>query len=438
MKNKIAVLGAGIAGISAAYHLKQKLNDDEIIIFEKESSWGGLCGGFYLDSPKGKFWFDNCVHLSFSDDDYVNQIFLKSTPPIIHIPDMNNYYQGLWIKHPAQNNLYPLPIEEKINIIKDMVQNNNKKQNLKNFEEWLKAQYGNYFTEKFSSQYTQKYWTTHPKNLTTHWISNRLYTPGIEEILYGSMCEDTPNTYYIKEQKYPKCGQYRSFLKNLVKKCSIKYHHQVTKIDTKNKILYFKQKDPYQYNTLISSLPLPKIIKLFDPPPPSSIQKSGSKLCATSVAIISLGFNKPDIAKRLWFYVYDSDIPFARVHSPSKKSPANAPKNCSSLQVEIYFSKYRSLEEITQKQTQEIPNFLVRDTIKNFIKMGICKQEDIIAKDFRILPYANVIFDKSLQLHRKKVLQYLKNSEIHSIGRFGKWDYLWSDQSFLSGKNLII
>jgi protoporphyrinogen oxidase len=32
-----------------------------------------------------------------------------------------NYYKGMWLKHPAQNNLAPLPINEKIEIIRDFV-----------------------------------------------------------------------------------------------------------------------------------------------------------------------------------------------------------------------------------------------------------------------------------------------------------------------------
>ena len=34
------ILGGGIAGISAAYHLKQKGEDS--VVYEKDSDWGGL------------------------------------------------------------------------------------------------------------------------------------------------------------------------------------------------------------------------------------------------------------------------------------------------------------------------------------------------------------------------------------------------------------
>ncbi len=41
------VLGAGIAGISAAWHLQQK--GQQSIIPEKDDDWGGLCGHFVIE-----------------------------------------------------------------------------------------------------------------------------------------------------------------------------------------------------------------------------------------------------------------------------------------------------------------------------------------------------------------------------------------------------
>lgn len=54
----ITILGAGISGISAAYHLG--LNGKHCVIFEKSDDWGGLCGNFNING----FRFDKFVHLS--------------------------------------------------------------------------------------------------------------------------------------------------------------------------------------------------------------------------------------------------------------------------------------------------------------------------------------------------------------------------------------
>lgn len=434
MENKIIVLGAGIAGISAAYHAQQKYPHTQVKVFEKTNDWGGLCGGFYIKSDLGDFWFDHMVHLSFASNSYVQNTFHTSSKPIRHIPTPTNYYNNIWLKHPAQNNLYPLSTQEKVIALKDMIDNKNKKENLNNFEEWLRAQYGNYFTENFPLKYTRKYWSTEAKDLSTSWVSNRLYTPSLEEILQGAMSEQTPNTYYAQEMRYPESGQYRSFFKNLKDQINIIYNKEVCMIDTQEKSIFFSDGTKESYDHLISTIPITDMANLVDKAPQEVIH-AAQNLKATSTAIISLGFKRNDIAKNLWFYIYDEDKLFARVYSPSFKSPNNAPNGCSSLQAEIYFSDLKPLKNMINNQ--DAKTYLLNHTIEKFIQMGICKKEDIICQDFRILPYANVIFMHNMESHRSIVLKYLIDKKIISCGRFGEWDYLWSDQSFLSGKNAI-
>ena len=65
--------------------------------------------------------------------------------------------------------------------------------------------------------------------------------------------------------------------------------------------------------------------------------------------------------------------------------------------------------------------------------MGLFNKSEIIVKDIRFEKYANIIFDQNIYVAREKIINYLIKMKIKSIGRFGKWDYLWSDQSFLTG-----
>jgi protoporphyrinogen oxidase len=154
---------------------------------------------------------------------------------------------------------------------------------------------------------------------------------------------------------------------------------------------------------------------------------ASEKLNFTSGYLISLGFNKPEIADKLWFYIYDNDILPSRVYSPSLKSKDNVPDGCSSIQAELYFNKGQKLQ-ISDEE-------LLNQTISKFIEIGLFKEEDLIVKDIRSEKYANVIFDHFIYENRKIVLDYLEDNKIITVGRFGEWDYFWSDQSMLSGRN---
>jgi protoporphyrinogen oxidase len=226
--------------------------------------------------------------------------------------------------------------------------------------------------------------------------------------------------------RYPLKGGYKTFLKPLVESATILTNNKIASIDIENKIVHIETGDIFPYDNLISSLPLPEICLLIKNIP-ESVLAASKKLNFTSGYLISLGFNKPEIAKKLWFYIYDKDILPARVYSPSLKSPDNAPTGCSSLQAELYFNKGIKFNKSE--------NEILEDTIGKFVAMGLFNKEDLIVKDIRTEKYANVIFDHFIYENRKIVLNYLDEIGVISIGRFGEWDYFWSDQSMMSGRN---
>ena len=417
---KIVVLGAGITGVSVGYHAKQK--DYNCQIFESKDAYGGLCGNFTISG----FRFDYAVHLSFTKNEYVRSIFDK-TDYYTHQPEAYNYSKGYWLKHPLQNNLHPLSVEEKIAIIKGFM--NRSMQNAeKNYKEWLINQYGNYFAEKYPIIYTKKYWTIDAEELSTSWIGNRMYKPSIDEILFGAMTDETPNTYYAKEMRYPKQGGYLTFIEGMAKKCNINLKKKATYIHPREKYVEFQDGSKTYYDKLVSTIPLPELIKIIDNVP-CGIERAVNDLVATSIALVSVGFKRIDIPKNLWFYIYDEDIKVSRVYSPSLKSPNNVPEGSSSLQFEIYYSKYKSLD-MNKEQ-------LIEHVIWSIEKMKLANKSDIQVVDCRCIPYANVIFNHGMIAKREYVKQYLESIGIYIAGRFGEWDYLWSDQSLLSGKNIV-
>ena len=421
MNNNTIILGAGISGLGAAYSLRQK--GETPLVLEKGETYGGLCGCFTIDG----FTFDRFVHLSFAKDERVLNIFNTSAKRIItHIPNPYNIYNRKWIKHPAQNNLYPLSAEEKSLIIKDFLSrpNNGETDKIDNYEQWLRIQFGNYFAEHFPMKYTKKYWMCEAKELETRWVGQRIYQPSVEEVIKGSQTADTPVTYYAKEMRYPASGGYRQFFSLLAEGTDIRYGKEVTNIDTTLKTVTTSDNTTYHFTRLISTLPLNLYPSLMHGMP-EDIKTAARMLKATSGYHVSIALKTRDIPPYLWWYIYDEDILAARVYSPSLKSPNNAPEGCSSLQMEVYCAE----NAFTEQELKE-------RTIGKLIEMGIIKKEDILFTHIGFEAYANVIFDKNIYVCREKVRKYLISQGIEPIGRFGEWGYLWSDQSLLSGLNV--
>lgn len=416
-QNNIVILGAGIAGIGAGYKFGKSAT-----LYEKRKRYGGLCDNFTV----GGFRFDYAVHLSFATESIVRSVF-DQTSYKVHRPEAMNYCDGYWVKHPVQNNSFNLPIEERIKIIKSFINRKSNSQVL-NYEEWLNFQYGEYFSEEYPGRYTRKYWCCEAADLTTEWINNRMYQPSIDEVLYGAMTDQTPNTYYVKEMRYPEKGGYRAFFEHIANQMDIRLSHEAIEIDCDEKLVRFDNGTVSSYDTLISSLPLPEITRIINDTPPK-VREAASRLYATSIALVSVGFKSDIKFPSLWFYVYDEDIPFARAYSPSMKSCDNAPNGKSSLQFEIYYTEKNPIG-LTDKQ-------LKSKVIESLDKLKIAKKEDIEVIDTRHVKYGNVVFYHGMEDDREIVLEFLKSKNIKSIGRFGEWDYLWSNQSFMSGYNSI-
>ena len=104
---KIIIIGAGLTGLSAAYHLEQAGYTD-FKVFEKEPVIGGLCRSIQQDG----FTFDYTGHLLHISDpsfeaiinQYVNKASLNTIQRRSYI-----YSHDTYTNYPFQTNLYGLP-----------------------------------------------------------------------------------------------------------------------------------------------------------------------------------------------------------------------------------------------------------------------------------------------------------------------------------------
>ena len=75
MKNNpnIVIIGSGMAGSGAAYHLSQ--NGVKATMYEMNKHYGGQTSSFTFE---GKYVFDNGPHLSFTSDARIRELFADS------------------------------------------------------------------------------------------------------------------------------------------------------------------------------------------------------------------------------------------------------------------------------------------------------------------------------------------------------------------------
>jgi protoporphyrinogen oxidase len=417
----ICILGTGMAGYGAAHRLREA--GVEPVLFDKRSHYGGHTASYYVD---GKYTFDEGPHVSFtkklfadSIDDQYERLNTK----------VNNYWHGYWVKHPAQVNLYGLPAEVIVNVIRDFVEARQKPQpEIVNYEQWLRASFGDYFAENFPMQYTIKYHTTEAKNKSLDWIGPRLYQAKLEEVLRGALMPSSPDVHYISDFRYPTHGGFMSYLKRFMDSSDLRLNHDLAAIDPRKKEVRFRNGVSASYTGLISSAPLPDLIPRIEGAP-REVVEAAARLACSEVVIVNLVVDRPDLIDAHWTYIYDQDIFFTRLSTPHLQSRYNVPAGCGSIQAECYYSKkYRPLDRK--------PEECIEPTIADLKRIGVLREEDrILYKDVMHIGYANVIFDLERAAALQIVHGYLDDIGIAYCGRYGDWAYIWTDESFMSGES---
>lgn len=425
MKN-IAILGAGMAGFGAAHRLHTEGLGSTI--YEQKPYHGGHTASYTHNSG---FIFDDGPHVSFTKVKRIQELFAESIHQeyeTIQV-NVNNYWNGHWIKHPAQCNLHGLPLDLVVNILRDIFfAKNNGHGQIKHYSDWLIAAYGKTFAETFPMQYGLKYHTTGAENMTTDWLGPRMYQPEIEEVLRGALSPNTPDVHYVTHFRYPSHGGFVSYLDLFLDHTDLMLDHKLVRIDPSTHELYFANGVVAPYEHIVSSLPLPVLTPLISRVPADVIEAS-QKLACTTCVVVNIGLNRNDISEAHWTYFYDRDFFFARLSFPHMQSPHNVPPGAGSIQAEVYYSnKYRPLDRS--------PEECIEPVIADLRRCGLVREDDeILFKEAKIVPYANVIFDLERTDALATVQGYLDECGILPCGRYGEWGYHWTDESFMSGEN---
>lgn len=423
--SNVVVLGTGMAGFGAAHRLREE--GITPVMYDKNSYYGGHTMSFRHEPG---FTFDIGPHISFTKDERIQELFADSVDQLYETIQisLNNYWRGHWPQHPVQLHLHGLPEEVIVKVIADFVEERQKPEGpINNYNDWLIASFGSTFAELFPKQYTRKYHLTTAENMSTDWLGPRIYRPTLEEVLRGAISASSPNIHYITHFRYPKQGGFVSYLRDFVPKGNIKLNHELTSIDPKINEIEFSNGVRTRYDALISSVPLPDLIRMIKGVP-ADVLEASRKLACSSCVLVNLGVDRADISSAHMSYFYDEDICFTRLGFPHMLSEDNAPKGMGSIQAEVYFSdKYKPF---TGK-----PEDWIQPVIDDLRRCGLLRDSDqVVFKTAMYLPYANIIFDLDRAAALKTVHGYLDDIGIAYCGRYGDWGYMWTDESFKSGE----
>lgn len=418
------ILGAGLTGLSMAFFLKKNYQ-----IFEKEERPGGLCRSREI---KG-FTFDYDGHLLHFRDrailHLVQELMGDNLVSIRRNSTINSF--GRQGQYPFQANLFGLPRH----VIKECVtgfinaQFNGKIKKYKevNFKQWILANFGSGIARHFMLPYNNKFWTMPADRLSCEWVDGYIPLPTLEDVLNGTIAQSRKQFGYNTRFWYPRQGGIENLIFALQRQIKSKINtlHQAVKIDLARKTVSFQNGRKARFNYLVSTLPLPELLKLI-PNLPAKIEAFRNKLKYTSVFCLNLGVAKENISNRHWIYFPEKKFVFFRVGFPANFSSSVAPEGMSSLYVEVAY--YKNNKPIDKHR-------LIKKILKDLYKAEILSPSDIIeVSDPLDIKYGYIIYDRNYRESTETIHEYLNQHQIYSIGRYGRWKYMSMEDAMLEGK----
>lgn len=426
-KNRIIILGAGLAGLSAAWHLQKK--GINCRIFEKESQVGGLCRSKKING----FIFDCDGHLLHFKHTYTLNLVknLLNGNLIEHKRDSRVYFKKNLIRYPFQHNLYGLPepvIKEcLLGFIKARVKNKSRINNNLNFLQWINQTFGAGIASHFMIPYNRKFWTIALDRLTCDWVDGFINTPSLMQIVEGAIKESSNQIGYNARFWYPQKGGISSLpmamgsrIKNIRTNCQIK------EIILKRKEIVMVSGERERFDSLIYTIPLPEAASLIKDIP-IDIRLGFNKLRWNSIFNLNLGYSQNTAESRHWVYFPGKDVCFFRVGFFHNFSPHLAPSGKFSLYAEVSYSENKAVDK---------HNLILK--IKDGLRKSgvIGENTKFSAQDINDIKYAYPIYDANYGSACKAVRQFLKSNNIYTCGRFGSWRYMSMEDAILDGMQI--
>ena len=445
------ILGAGLAGLSASYHL----GHGNCLLLERNSH----PYGHIKSETGGGFTWDEGPHVSFTRHDYVKQLFAESVRGEFEQFEvkLGNYYRGHWIDHPAQIALFQVPEPLRAQCLESFRKSRRtapeQLQPPSDYQEWIERAFGQVFANTFPAAYTRKYWTREPRDLGVDWLGGRVHYPTIEDVEVGAVGPLGRKTNYITTVRYPRQGGYESFAHKLAAGANIQCSATVVKVDLQARTVRLSSGAVHAFDRLVCTLPLPVFVGLCAEVP-TAVREAASALECSQLLLVNITAAHAARRPETWFYVYDEDKLSTRINFTEHMAQGNAPTNTTGIQTEVYASRSRPFPHDRDKLAA-----LVQQELAD---MGLIEPAAVTSVQTVSVPWANVIFHHQTKPALAVIWNWLERygltretDDLHPLtewgakdseqvalgalafaGRFGQWKYYWTDDCVLRGRCL--
>ncbi len=443
----VAIIGAGPAGLTAAYLLSKK--GYSVTVIEKDEHY---VGGISRTVEYEGFRFDIGGHRFFSKSKEVVDLWNEILPDnFIQRPRMSRiYYEGKFYSYPlrAFEALWNLGIFRStlcmISYVKARIFPN---KNIKSFEDWTVNQFGHKLYSIFFKTYTEKVWGMPCDEMSSDWAAQRikglsLWSAVVDGLKRSLGLNKKPNDgmatkTLLETFRYPRLGPgmmwdaARDFvlakgntvlmghgLKQLAQDTQGNWRMSASKADGSETIITAKH--------VVSSAPMRELSARIHPLPASSFQSD--KLRYRDFLTVALMIKSEDLFPDNWIYIHDSKVQVGRVQNFRSWSPEMVPdKNIACVGLEYFCFENDGLWSSSDED-------LIALAKKEMAILGLCDPQDVVGGSVVRQEKAYPVYDDDYAANVEEMRSELeeKYPNLHMVGRNGMHRYNNQDHAMMT------
>ena len=437
MKTKVAIIGAGPAGLTAGYLLSKE--GVEVTVLEADSIY---VGGISRTATYKGFHFDKAV------EDLWTEILPNDM--LVRPRSSRIFYGGKFFSYP----LKPFEALLKLGILKSILcilswlkARLFPVRNPRNFEEWVSNQFGKRLFKTFFKSYTEKVWGMSCREISADWAAQRIKGLSLGSAIKNALFPQRYNgdrTKVIKTLinsfRYPRRGPGMMW-----EACAEKMKAMGSKLEMGCKVICcsydevssswtveYKDRQgglhAIEAEHVISSAPMRELVCGLSPAVSERTKRAAESLMYRDFLTVMLILKDRHMFDDNWIYIHDPSVKVGRVQNFRSWSPEMVPdsdKVCYGL--EYFCFEHDGLWDSSDGDLIELAK-------RELIKIGLAKEEDLVDGCVVRQKKAYPVYDDDYARHVATIRQELEDRypNLHLVGRNGMHKYNNQDHAMMT------
>ena len=435
----VVIIGAGPAGLTAAYELSK--NSRSAVVLEGDNVVGGIARTV---DYKG-YLFDIGGHRFFSKCEEVNQLWREILGDKLLERQRTSriLYRNRFFLYPLKlaNVVQGMGFVESLRIVRSYVYARlfpfREEVSL---EQWVCNRFGARLYRAFFKTYTEKVWGVPCSEIHADWAAQRIKGLSFLSAIWGAIFHGRKSHVksLISSFHYPERGpgqMWETLAERLRERGqSVLLGHRVVRICheagrvTKVVVRSSSGEESFSGSDFISSMPIRNLVRALQPAAPAEVRQAAESLRYRDFLTVVLIINRKDVMPDNWLYIHEPSVKVGRIQNLKNWSPAMVPDpEKTSLGLEYFVFKDDDLwtrpeAELIQLASQEI------------VQLGLVRAEEIEDGTVVRMPKAYPMYDHGWSKNVDCIRHYLRSNlqNLQQVGRNGMHKYNNQDHSMMT------